>query len=182
MGLIYLLVGAPAVGKSSAARALARRCSKSVHISVDDLRDMVVSGQVLPGKEWSAELIDQLRLARKTASQMAMDYSQAGFDVVIDDFWDPVSRLAEYDGLREKPDAYRVLLYPSQAAAEARNAKRSGADPGGEYIAAGIRQVYHSLTADVDRLRGDGWRVHDTTDASIDQTVDRLLELAGRAA
>jgi predicted kinase len=181
MGLIFLLVGAPAVGKSSTAKALASRFPKSVHIPVDNLRDMVVSGLAYPGADWSAALIEQLSLARKTAVQMAIDYSRAGFDVVIDDFWDPVNRLAEYDHLWLLPDAIKVLLYPSQSTAEARNLKRSGAEQATEYIAEGIRLVYSSLGPEIEKLRGAGWRVIDTTDASIDGAVELILGLVGRA-
>jgi len=179
MGLIFLLVGAPAVGKSSTAKALARRFPKSVHIPVDDLRDMVVSGLVYPGADWSAALVEQLSLARKTAVQMAIDYSRAGFDVVIDDFWDPLSRLAEYDDLWELPGATRVLLFPSQEAAEARNLKRSGAEQATGYIAEGIRLVYSSLSPEIEGLRGAGWQIVDTTDTSIDGAVDLILGLVG---
>lgn len=175
MGSIFLLIGAPAVGKSSTAKALAGRFPKSIHISVDNLRDMVVSGMVYPGDDWSAELIEQLALARKTAAQMAIDYARAGFHVVIDDFWDPVSRLVEYDGLWALPGVYKILLYPSQEAAEARNRKRSGSEQAIEYIASGIRLVYHNLRAEVEHLRGEGWQVVDTTHLSIDGTVDLIL-------
>jgi len=179
MGLIFLLVGAPAVGKSSTAKALARRFPKSVHIPVDDLRDMVVSGLVYPGADWSAALVEQLRLARKTAVQMAIDYSRAGFNVVIDDFWDPASRLAEYDELWGLPGATRVLLFPSQSVAEARNLKRAGAEQTTDYIAEGIRLVYSSLSPEIETLRGAGWQIVDTTDASIDGAVDLILGLVG---
>jgi chloramphenicol 3-O-phosphotransferase len=83
---IFLLVGAPAVGKSSTARALATHFQKSIHISVDSLRDMVVAGLVHPSHNWSQALIEQLRLARTSASQMALAYTKADFVVVIDDF------------------------------------------------------------------------------------------------
>ncbi len=179
MGSVYLLVGAPAVGKSSTARALALRFTKSIHIPVDDLRDMVESGMAYPGAEWTAALVEQLKLARRTACQMAADYGQAGFDVVIDDFWDPTSKLSEYEDLRGLPEVYRVVLLPSQAAAQARNLKRSGSGPTSDYIAAGIQQVYASLETDVETLRAQGWLVLDTTDESIDGAVDRLLELTG---
>ena len=182
MGSIFLIVGAPAVGKSSTAKALASRFSKSVHISVDDLRDMVVSGLVYPGGDWSTELIEQLGLARKTAVQMAMEYGKANFDVVIDDFWDPVSRLAEYDQLRVMPGVCRILLYPSQEVAEGRNRKRSGSEQTNEYIASGIRLVYSSLGPEIERLRGEGWLIVDTTEASVEGTVDLVLGLAGRAS
>ncbi len=181
MGSIFLIVGAPAVGKSSTARALAGRFPKSVHIPVDNLRDMVVSGLVYPSGDWSTELIEQLSLARKTATQMAIEYGKASFDVVMDDFWDPVSRLAEYDKLCVLPGVYRILLYPSQEVAEGRNRKRSGSEQTIEYIASGIQLVYSSLGPEIERLRGEGWLVIDTTDVSIEGTVDLILGLAGRA-
>ena len=181
MGSVFLLVGAPAAGKSSTAKALAGRFPKSIHIPVDNLRDMVVSGLVYPSDDWSTELIEQLGLARLTAAQMAIEYRKAGFDVVIDDFWDPVSRLAEYDSLWVLPEVFRVLLYPSQEVAEERNRKRSGSEQGIEYIASGIRLVYSSLGPEIERLRSEGWLIIDTTDVSIDGSVDLILGLAGRA-
>lgn len=179
MSSVYLLVGAPAVGKSSTARALALRFTKSIHIPVDDLRDMVESGMAYPGAEWSAALVEQLKLARQTASQMAADYSKAGFDVVIDDFWDPTSKLIEYEDLRGLPEVHRVVLLPSQEAAQARNLKRSGSGAASDYIAAGIQLVYESLESDVDALRGQGWLVLDTTADTIDGAVDRILGQTG---
>ena len=181
MGSIFLMVGAPAVGKSSTAKALAGRFPKSIHIPVDDLRDMVVSGLVYPSGDWSSELIEQLGLARKTATQMAMEYGRANFDVVIDDFWDPVSRLAEYDPLCVWPEAYRILLFPSQEVAEGRNRKRSGSEQTNDYIASGIRLVYSSLGPEIERLRDEGRLIVDTTDIGIEETADLVLGLAGRA-
>ena len=118
---IFLLVGPPAVGKSTTARALAAHFEKSIHIPVDDLRDMVISGLALPGGDWDEKLVEQLRLARESAAHMALAYRQAGFTVALDDFWDPASRLLEYSRLFEEPQVHRVLLFPSQRAAEERN-------------------------------------------------------------
>ncbi|MFZ5855821.1 MAG: AAA family ATPase, partial [Chloroflexota bacterium] len=89
---IFFLAGAPAVGKSTAARALAAKFPKSMHISVDTLRDMVISGAIHPSGNWSPGLVEQLSLARASAMQMAISYNQAGFVVIIDDFWDPHGR------------------------------------------------------------------------------------------
>ena len=180
MASIFVLAGAPAVGKSSAARALAARFQKSIHIPVDDLREMVVAGKALPGSQWSQELIEQLSLARASAVQMARSYHAAGFNVVIDDFWDPNSQLLEYSRLFQAADTHRILLFPSQQAAEARNLKRSG--PGGDslYIAEGIRMVYEHLRANVAELARQGWQIADTTDQSIEATVDQILIQAGQ--
>lgn len=71
MKTIYLVVGPPAVGKSTTSRALAARFPRSVHIPVDDLRHMVVAGLALPVAEWSDELTRQVTLARNAAIAMA---------------------------------------------------------------------------------------------------------------
>ncbi|HRL14538.1 MAG TPA: hypothetical protein PKX07_21830, partial [Aggregatilineales bacterium] len=95
MNPIYVVVGPPAVGKSTTSRALAARFPKSIHIPVDDLRNMVVSGLMLPGAVWSDGLAQQITLARTSAASMALAYHTAGFAVVIDDFWDP-NHAADY--------------------------------------------------------------------------------------
>ena len=171
---IYLLAGAPAVGKSTTARVLATRFEKSVHISVDTIREMVVSGLSLPGSNWSQELIEQLALARESAIKTAITYSKAGFVVVLDDFWEPNSRLIEYDTLK---NIHKILLFPSQQAAEERNQKRSGLAEGSTYIAEGIRSVYESLNASINELDQKGWIIMDTTDKTIEATVDLLFSL-----
>ncbi len=172
---IFLLVGAPAVGKSSTAHTLAAQFEKSIHISVDDLREMVVAGVVRPSGEWSQPLVEQLTLARESATQMAITYHKAGFVVVIDDFWDPNSQLLEYGRLFQEPYAHKILLFPNQQAAEERNLKRAGSLEGGQYIAEGIRAVYESLETDVTRLENQGWIVIDTTDKNIEATVKHIL-------
>lgn len=172
---IFLMVGAPAVGKSSTAHALAAHYQKSVHIPVDDLRDMVVSGLRLPGAEWGADLVEQLRLARKSAAQMALDYRQAGFVAVIDDFWDPLSRLEEYQQLLTEPEVCKILLYPSQETALARNLQRAGSEEHSQYHAGGILLVYESLRQEIGMLRKQGWKIVDSTGKDIAATVHEIL-------
>jgi len=172
---IFLLAGPPAVGKSTTARALAAHFEKSIHIPVDDLRDMVVSGLALPGGAWDEKLVEQLLLARESAAYMALAYRQAGFTVAIDDFWDPTSRLQEYSRLFEEPDVHKILLLPSQRAAEARNRKRDGS----AYIADGIRLVYENLADQSVALRAEGWLIVDTTDKNVEATVEYIMEQVG---
>ena len=180
MSAIFLIVGAPAVGKSTTAHALAARFTKSIHIPVDNLRDMVVSGLIYPGAEWSQGLVEQLRLARRVAVNMAIAYSQVGFTVAIDDFWDPASHLEEYSELSQVPGFHKILLFPTREIALARNQKRSGPGQVMEYIAGGIQAVYESLSPDLERLKESGWMVMDTSDKDIEAIVERILGLAER--
>ena len=176
---IFLIAGAPAVGKSTTARALAAQFSKSLHIPVDDLRDMVVSGLVLPG-EWNEPLIEQLRLARESAANMACAYRQAGFAVVLDDFWDPHSQLTEYRQLFEAGGVHKILLYPSQQAAEERNQQRAVSSTVAEYISAGIRAVYQYLEQERPNLEQQGWLVVDTTGKSVESAVSEIIARAAQ--
>ena len=175
---IFLLVGPPAVGKSSACRALATRLPKSLHIPVDDIRHMVVSGLLLPSAVWSDDLTQQITLARTSVAQMALAYHHAGFAVVIDDFWDPLLP-SDYAGLFSHPQLHKVVLLPSQEEAHRRNLHRSGESPARGYIDEGIRIVYEQLRTNIPHLAQTGWAVVDTTHLSIEATVTTLLELVG---
>ena len=168
---IFLLAGAPAVGKSTTAHALAAHFQKSLHIPVDDIRSMVVSGVEHPGAAWCQGLTEQLALARECVTQMALSYRSTGFTVAIDDFWDPNSMLREYQRLFQSPEVHRILLYPSRQAAEVRNQKRDGS----AYIADGIRTVYENLQAEIPILEREGWRIVDTTDMDIAATISYIL-------
>lgn len=174
---IFLIVGAPASGKSSASRALAAKFPKSIAICVDDLRSMVVSGVVHPSAEWSSELTEQLQLARKSVTEMAKVYHAAGYTVVIDDFWDPYTQMSEYDELSDYAKMKRVLLYPDRKKAHDQNRKRSGPGLLRDYLDEGIRLVYESLDGVLNDLMRQGWVVLDTTDDTVEDTAARLHAL-----
>lgn len=172
---IFLLVGGPAVGKSSTARALAARFARAIHIPVDNLRDMVVSGMAMPSREWSEELAHQVSLARDTALHMARAYHSAGFAVVLDDFYDPHA-LQEYRAFARHPQLSRVVLLPNQQTAHQRNAQRAGSANERGYIDEGIRISYQLLTPAVDQLAREGWVVVDNDKLSIEDTVTAILQ------
>jgi hypothetical protein len=172
---VFVLTGPPAVGKSTTSKALASKFSRSIHIPVDDLRDRVVSGLVLPNPEWSPELVQQINLARESAIYMARTYQRAGFAVVIDDFVDP-RRLSEYQTFPTDSGVHKFVLYPKQAIAHARNYQRAGDDPARAYIDEGIHFVYEQLSIMKEALQKDGWIVLDTTELSIEDTVSEILK------
>jgi chloramphenicol 3-O-phosphotransferase len=176
----FVVVGPPAAGKSTTSRALCETFPRSVHISVDKLRETVVTGLVLPSPRWSDELAQQVTLARESAIDMAARYEHAGFTVVVDDFVDPHG-LVEYERLSGRPDVRRVVLFPSQEEAHRRNVEREGDTPERDYIDAGIRHVYGLIRASAARLRRDGWHFVDSTSMTVDQTVARIKQPADRA-
>lgn len=175
---IFLVVGPPAVGKSTTSHALAGRFPLSIHIPVDDLRNMVVSGIALPAANWSDELVRQVTLARATAARMALTYHEAGFVVVLDDFLDP-DHLAGYQPLLDHPDLCKVVLFPAQEAAHDRNRRRSGTSPARAYIDEGVRVVYREFAARIPYLARQGWLVVDTTSLAVEETVAEILLRTG---
>jgi hypothetical protein len=136
---------------------------------------MVVSGIQLPSPTWSDELARQVALARDSAVHMVFTYHNAGFTVVIDDFWD-ADHLADYQALFNHPDFHKIVLYPGQGEAHQRNLQRSGGSPARAYIDEGIQTVYQQLNLVAPHLREDGWLVIDTTNLSIEETVQTILQ------
>lgn len=179
MADIFLIVGPPAVGKSTASRALCARFARSVHVPVDDLRTMVVSGLVLPQPQWSDELALQVTLARSAAVDMAAKYRDAGFTVVLDDFVDP-HHLREYSAMGEATGVRKVLLHPAEEEARRRNFVRAGDTPDRDYIDVGIRHVYGLIAAGLGELQERGWLILDTTTMTVEDTVAAILAHAGR--
>ena len=83
-GRIYFLTGAPGVGKSTTANALANRFRKSIRFDVDYFRALVVSGLKQPTSGWDEETETQFRLAHRAVGAVAKTYSDAGFTVVAE--------------------------------------------------------------------------------------------------
>jgi predicted kinase len=169
---VYLLAGPASAGKTTAARELAGRFERSVHVPVDDLRHLVVGGLAVPAPGWGPELQAQIALARATATRMAAEYAEAGFTAVIDDFFDPLG-MREYEALLARPGVRAVLLLPDAAEGRRRNAGRPGGpDPTAD------RAIEHAagfLPPLVPGLLAAGWLVLDTTSLDPAATVDAIL-------
>jgi chloramphenicol 3-O-phosphotransferase len=173
---IFILTGAPASGKTSVAKALLNHFSYGVHIPVDDLRGMVVSGISNPIGSWDDETDRQFRLARDSAALIAKTYAQGGFAVVVDDviFPDQISR--HYDAVLASCDVYKVLLRPVVAQTIARNKARQ-IDVDHAQLEQIIKPIYdHFATFDLDQMEKEGWLILDTSQDSIDETVFKIIE------
>lgn len=179
-GELFLIVGAPAVGKSSTSRSIASRFEKGIHIPVDDLRDMVVSGQAMPsGESWPDQLADQVSLARAAALHMAEIYVEAGFGVVIDDFVDP-HLLREYAAFDSRVDVTRVILAPDENTARDRNAQRARTDEERSYIDSGITAVYEVIREHGDELESRGWVTIDNSILAVGEAAEAAIAVSQR--
>jgi chloramphenicol 3-O-phosphotransferase len=168
-GKIIFVTGAPASGKSTIARALAGHFAKSMHLSVDALREMMVSGVELPDHAWGDETTRQFQWARRVAVQMAQLYAAEGVDVVIDDVAVPEGFVDHYAPLFSNPAVKRILLLPGEAELTARIRERGGPFDG-ELV-----KVLPWLYSYLRPMRKEGWIVLDNSHETAGETVRRAL-------
>ena len=86
---VIVLSGLPGSGKSTTARALAKRFDRSAHVEADRLHQMIARGAVLPDGLSKPQPGDedekQLRLRLEQACLMARTFVQHGFTAIVDD-------------------------------------------------------------------------------------------------
>ena len=170
VGPIYVLTGAPGVGKSTVARALAARFQRAFVIPMDDLREWVVSGREDPGPTWNDETTRQFDLAYAATADIADRYSQAGFAVIIDHVVFP----QEEEKLRARlaDRHYRTVFLTCRAETNHhRNLTRTGKNMDPNDLAPLINHVRQHLKPAVP------WYILDSTHLTVEETVDLILGL-----
>ncbi|MBF6301661.1 AAA family ATPase [Nocardia amamiensis] len=163
---VFLITGIQAAGKSSVAQALAERLPRSAHVRGDTFRRFVVNGRAEMSPEPSPEALAQLRLRYSLAASTADAYADAGFTVVVQDVV-----LGEFlpwmaDLIITRP-LYVVVLAPRPEVVTAREAGR-GKDAYDEFTVRGLDAVLREGTPRIGL-----WL--DTSDLTVEQTVDKIL-------
>lgn len=82
---ILLVTGAPASGKSTVGRAVARLAHRGVFLDGDTFWQAVVAGRADMGEHPTAEALEQLHLRYRVLGTAARVYVEAGFTTVIAD-------------------------------------------------------------------------------------------------
>lgn len=168
MNNIIFITGMAGAGKSTVGRLVARHFPKSLFIQVDELREKMVTGYARPeGGIFTEEVIQQFQMARSTAIYMARLYAAQGVDVVIDDICVPPNFVEQYAALFESPEVHRVLLYPKAPIVIERITQRGGPLEHIPYVPV----IYNYLES----MSKDGWIVLDSSEWTIEQTVNEVL-------
>jgi chloramphenicol 3-O-phosphotransferase len=170
---IFILTGPPGAGKSSIARALLQRFPFGFHIPLDDLREWVVSGVAHPVPTWTDETTRQFTLARQGAVQLARQYANAGFAVVIDDIVNLEDVAVHFSSALDGYPFHKVILLPSIAVALQRNRDRTNKTFDTNILDAPIHSIYQWFSEQV--IPPDEWLVIDSSKLTIDETVERIL-------
>lgn len=171
--MIFLLTGCPGSGKTTTAYALMRRFERGVLISVDALREQVVSGLANPIPEWTDETTHQFALARRSAGWMARQYSDAGFAVAVEDVGGPEELKTILEPLAGL-DVRKALLHPSAATCVERARTRSGKSYDPTRLCAAIPGIHAWITAQYAETH-DWLRLEDS-EMGLDEIADLLAK------
>lgn len=164
---IILITGIMASGKSTTAQRLAERLPKSVHLRGDVFRRMIVNGRAEIGSPLSESAYEQLRLRYRAAAAAAQIYCAAGFTVVYQDVVIGPVLNEVVEMLKGKYPVYVVVLCPSAEVVAQREAARHKTGYT-SWSPAGLDRELRSNTPHLGI-----WL--DTSDLSIEQTVDAML-------
>ena len=168
MNKIIFITGMAGAGKSTVGRLVAGHFQKSLFIQVDELREKIVKGYARPEDGvFTEEVIQQFQMARSTAIYMAQLYASQGVDVVIDDVCVPSNFVEQYAVLFKIPEVQRILLYPKAEVVIERIKQRGGPFEHIPYVPV----IYTFL----DSMPKDGWIVLDSSEWTIEQTVNEVL-------
>jgi len=168
---IWLITGIPGSGKTSVSKALSERLSRSAHIEVDRLREMIIGGYLAPGQEPLAESDAQLELGAQNGALLADSFMRKGFTPVVDDV---VLRLqlAQYRKALSRWPLRLVVLAPAVEVALERDRQRAE-----KHVAARFSYLDKELRT---QMPGLGLWL-DTSAMDIAETVETIVQRAGEA-
>lgn len=168
MSRIIVITGAMAAGKSTVVQRLAERLTRAVHLRGDIFRRMIASGREELTPSPTTEAVAQLQLRYDLGTIVAARYHDAGFDVVYQDivFSDDLRQVIQL--LRDRVVDVNVLS-PSPGVVAERDAARGKTGYGDAWTPEMLDRQLCESTGEI------GFWL-DTSELTVDETVDRKLE------
>jgi predicted kinase len=119
-----VLFGGPAgAGKSTLARAWCAARPKAVHVELDAVRSLIVSGLADPQREGDLQA-EQYELSVAATCDVARAFTRGGYDVAIDDVLEPDAFERSWRPRLRDLDWRLVVVVPSLAETLARSSSR----------------------------------------------------------
>ncbi|GEB60838.1 AAA family ATPase [Streptomyces gardneri] len=167
-----LLAGIPGSGKSTVAAALAARFTRSAHIEVDDLQELIVQGCHWPTPDGDPEADRQILLRARNGCLLADSFASAGFLPVLDDVVVRRSHLDFYRAHAKAVPLHVVILAPGPDKAwERNNARHKKLTTNWAFLDEAMRA----------ELSDEGVWI-DNADQTVEETVEAVLAATGLAA
>lgn len=161
-----LITGPAGTGKSSSAKALAQKFDRTVVISEDSLRRMIISGLVKPWP-WNAEAKLQVELGAENACSLANNFLAKGFNVIIDSVIG--QNLLEYYKRALKEHQLKVILLLPSKEALLKRFDECGNDTELRKRTKELHDIFLSVKDELD------WEVIDSSNQSLDETVNEIV-------
>ncbi len=171
---VIVVTGIQGAGKSTVSQALAERLPTSVHLRGDLFRRIIVNGRAEMGPaNPPTEAIRQLRLRYAMAALVADAYADAGFTVVLQDIILGSYLTDLVKAIQTRP-RHVVVLAPRADVVQSRDDARRAARRKVAYQAGDedVAELDAHLRHKTPRL--GLWL--DTSDQTVDQTVEEILQ------
>lgn len=167
-GVLALFGGPAGAGKTTLAAAWCATRARAVHLQLDAVRELIVAGRADP-QQPGARAAEQYTLSARACLAAAGVFLAAGYDVALDDVFEPEPFVAHWQPLLVGLNWRLVIVRPSLAETLARAGART------KRVAPALSRVQHERTG-----RWPEPRRLDTTGFTIDESaalVRRMLAL-----